>query len=61
MKDVPIPIKIPPYIHAKNLSDVNASYRSNKSIKKDKNAVPKMLFITKSFPILINAKIKNIN
>ena len=37
---VPIPIKAPPYIQAKNLSFVIAGYLSNISIKTDKLTVP---------------------
>ena len=49
---VPIPIIIPPYIHAKNLSFVIAGYLSNKSINIDKLIVPAIDFKKNSVPIL---------
>lgn len=41
----PNPIKIPPYIHAKNLSFVSGGTFSNISINIESNVVPKIDFI----------------
>ena len=54
----PNPIKIPPYIHAKNLSFVRGGTFSNISINIESNVVPKIDFIINFFPILKNAHIK---
>ena len=46
-------------MQAKNLSVVNGLNLSKKFKNIDKNTVPKILFNTNSFPILIKANTKN--
>ena len=56
---VPSPTKIPPYMHANNLSSVRGFNFSNISIKVESTIVPNIPLIAISFPTYIIVNIIN--